>query len=84
MIEHGCYCKAGGAIAPGGPASIEKKRWVRVPLVKNCTTCRYSDPEEPETLSRLDSNPTLRRECGECTPMGLPFKYHRYPQWRKK
>lgn len=25
MIEHGCYCKAVGAVAPGGPAASEAR-----------------------------------------------------------
>jgi hypothetical protein len=46
MIEHGCYCKAVGAVAPGGPIADpheECGRWDNGRLVKHCRKAGSED-----------------------------------------
>lgn len=54
MVEHGCYCKAVGAIAPGGPISSDENARI-VP----CETCgtegriyatKSGHPNDPDSV----------------------------------
>lgn len=53
--------------------------------MKNCNSCKYqTGNNEPETLPRNRSDPLIRRECSDCTPMGDPLAVHDYPNYASK
>ncbi len=72
MIEHGCYCKAMGAIAPGGPAGPEDvpQEWIV------CEACCGEGEVGTGRMSHSVNSATIdppweiMERCPECNGVG--------------